>query len=426
MSRTGGFSFCRGSYSGSIVYSLASRLPGFVDGAVYRPYGNDARNGPTEPTAMTLVVRTANNPNNLAPELRRIVASINSAVPLTDIQTFHAVVAHVKDEPLVIYTPLFADDDTHKLIDMLMLPTLDVHFFDEHSREWLGYTSSLTCPPVAKDRMKEGRLLPFDLSLAKLAHTQLHQWFGTRTQIDDQDAISIDFRESHFADDLVILDARADNHLHQGGHSFSFSQLEREEPGAFQEQDIAHLLGRLFDPRDIYMNPLRVTDREEIADLLVLTESEMIVVQAKDSPNTERILRNTIARKKATARKALMKAINQVRGALRYMHSTSPFEMILGNIVVPVQIGRRQVRALIVVKELFNDEFGAYSPPILQLSKETGIPCIALDYPELQGYTGMSSREKFFEAFDLVYNHAQKSGELPRMRIWMAGDGGTE
>jgi hypothetical protein len=332
----------------------------------------------------------------------------------------------VKDEPLVIYTPLFADDDTHKLIDMLMLPTLDVHFFDEHSREWLGYTSSLTCPPVAKDRMKEGRLLPFDLSLAKLAHTQLHQWFGTRTQIDDQDAISIDFRESHFADDLVILDARADNHLHQGGHSFSFSQLEREEPGAFQEQDIAHLLGRLFDPRDIYMNPLRVTDREEIADLLVLTESEMIVVQAKDSPNTERTLRNTIARKKATARKALMKAINQVRGALRYMHSTSPFEMILGNIVVPVQIGRRQVRALIVVKELFNDEFGAYSPPILQLSKETGIPCIALDYPELQGYTGMSSREKFFEAFDLVYNHAQKSGELPRMRIWMAGDGGTE
>jgi putative ABC transport system permease protein len=75
-------------------YSLASRLPGFVDGAVYRPYGNDARNGPTEPTDMTLVVRTANNPNNLAPELRRIVASINPAVPLTDIQTFHAVVSH--------------------------------------------------------------------------------------------------------------------------------------------------------------------------------------------------------------------------------------------------------------------------------------------------------------------------------------------
>ena len=53
----------------------------------------------------------------------------------------------VEDEPLVIYTPLFADDDTRKLINMLVLPTLDVHFFDEYGREWLGYTSSLTCPP---------------------------------------------------------------------------------------------------------------------------------------------------------------------------------------------------------------------------------------------------------------------------------------
>jgi hypothetical protein len=45
-----------------------------------------------------------------------------------------------------------------------------------------------------------------------------------------------------------------------------------------------------------------------------------------------------------------------------------------------------------------------------------------LDYPELQAYTGMSSREKFFEAYDMVYNHGQKTGEFPRLRIWMAGD----
>jgi hypothetical protein len=38
----------------------------------------------------------------------------------------------------------------------------------------------------------------------------------------------------------------------------------------------------------------------------------------------------------------------------------------------------------------------------------------------------MSSREKFFEAFNLVYNHGQKVGELPRLRIWMVGDEDTE
>lgn len=328
----------------------------------------------------------------------------------------------VEDEPLVIYTPLFVDEDTSKLVDMLTQPTLDIHFFDEQGREWLGYTCSLTCPSIAKDRIERGCLLPFNLNLARLAQMQLRVWFGTRRQSDDQDAISVDFQESHFADDLVILDARPDNHLYQGGESFSFSQLERQEPGAFQERDIAHLLGRLFDLKDIYMNPRRMTDREEIADLLVLTDAEIIIVQAKDSPNTEQVLRNTIDRKKLTAQKALIKAIKQVRGALRYMQSASPFEMIVGNLVVPVKMKGRRVRALIVVKELFNDEFGAYSPPLLQLSRETGIPCIALDYAELQAYTAMSSREKFFEAFDLVYKHGQEAGQLPRLRIWMTAE----
>src|SRR5215469_2223840 len=80
-------------------FSLASRLPGFVDGAVYRPYGNDARNGPTEPTEMTLVVRSTNNPTSLAPELRRIAASINPTVPLTETQTFNAVVSRSLSSP---------------------------------------------------------------------------------------------------------------------------------------------------------------------------------------------------------------------------------------------------------------------------------------------------------------------------------------
>lgn len=151
----------------------------------------------------------------------------------------------VEDEPLVIFTPLFDEEETHKLINMLRLPTLDIHFFDEHSRELLGYTCELKCPANAKHRLASPSLCPFDLDLARSALAQLRRWFGVRTHDDDLTAISIGFRESHFADDLVILDARPDKHLFLGSPSFSFSQLEREEPGTFQEQDIARLLGRL-------------------------------------------------------------------------------------------------------------------------------------------------------------------------------------
>ena len=324
----------------------------------------------------------------------------------------------VEDEPLVIFTPLFDEAETHKLINMLRLPTLDIHFFDEHSRELLGYTCELKCSANAKDRLTNPSLCAFEINLARSALDQLRRWFGVRTHDDDLAAISIGFGESHFADDLVILDARPDNHRFPGSPTFSFSQLERKEPGTFQEQDIARLLGRLFEPADIYMNPLRVTDKEEITDILVITESEIIVLQAKDSPNTENVLRNTIARKKLTAQKALLKAISQVRGALRYMKSTSPLKMIVGGEAVEMDISKHKVRALIVIKELFDDEYSNYSPPIIKLSNDSQVPCIALDYPELQAYTGMSSQGKFLEAFDLVFSHGEKIGELPRLRIF--------
>ena len=84
-------------------YSLASRLPDFADGAIYRPYGNGAGDsggrGPTQPTEMTLVVRTANRPASLADELRRMVASINPEVPLTEMQTLSLVVSQSLTSP---------------------------------------------------------------------------------------------------------------------------------------------------------------------------------------------------------------------------------------------------------------------------------------------------------------------------------------
>jgi hypothetical protein len=130
-----------------------------------------------------------------------------------------------EDEPLVIFTPIFEDEESRKLLDILKRETLDIHFFDEHNRELLGYTCELSCPPNAKERLTSPSLCPFELDMAKSAHTQMKQWFGLRTPEDDLAAISVGFRESHFADDLVILDARAENHLYPGGPSFSHSQF---------------------------------------------------------------------------------------------------------------------------------------------------------------------------------------------------------
>jgi hypothetical protein len=324
-----------------------------------------------------------------------------------------------EDEPLVIWTALFDNELTRLLLKAMDCDTLDVHCFDEHNRELLGYVSKLECPSATKDRLNGSSYCTFGLELAKSAFSQMSIWFGKRTHDDDLSAIGVEFIQTLVPEDQLFLDARPDFHLYHGSPQFSFSQLKRQEPGTFQEQDIARLLKNLFSPEQIYLNPLRITDRDEIADILVITESEVIVLQAKDSPNIERILKNPLDRKKATTRKALRKAISQVSGAIGYLRSMSPLKMVVGGETCEIDIGNRTVRALIVVKELFNDEYSVYTAPILKLWRETQISCVALDYAELQMYvTHLSNAESFFQALDRVFSHAVKTEQFPRLRIW--------
>ncbi|MDE3136713.1 MAG: ABC transporter permease [Acidobacteriota bacterium] len=73
--------------------SLASKLPDYVDGAVYEPYGGNAQVGIPQSAEMTLVVRANGGEAALARELRGIVSSLNPDVPLTDVRRLGVVVS---------------------------------------------------------------------------------------------------------------------------------------------------------------------------------------------------------------------------------------------------------------------------------------------------------------------------------------------
>jgi hypothetical protein len=323
------------------------------------------------------------------------------------------------DEPLVLRTPLFEEIDVHNLRRMLLLDTLDVYLFDDNNRELLGYEADVHCASITQDRLVNARFLPFHLEAAQEADDQMVRWFGLRSTDDDSVAITVTFRKALIPDDIFLMDLIPQNHSYEGAPAFSHSQLIRDQPGGFQERDIVQLLHRIFLPEQIYLNPLRATDREEIADILVVTRLNVLFIQAKDSPNTENILRNSMERKKATTEKALAKAVNQVRGALRYARSMIPMKMIVGNKTVEVELNGLQTRALIVVKELFNDAYGSYTPPILSLSRETQVACVPLDYSELHMYTKhLHGEEAFFNALDRVFGHGVETGVFPRLRIW--------
>src|ERR1700692_2685521 len=62
---------------------------------------------------------------------------------------------------------------------------------------------------------------------------------------------------------------------------------ERENPGYYQERHIAVALHRTFSGERIAINPLRADNGKEFADVIAVLDKHLLIVQAKDSPNTE-------------------------------------------------------------------------------------------------------------------------------------------
>src|SRR5579885_2850752 len=74
-------------------YNLANRFPAGVDGAIYMPYPQAVNIRRQLPIAMTLLIRTNLKAPDLAPEIRKLVASLNPNVPVSDIRTMEGIIS---------------------------------------------------------------------------------------------------------------------------------------------------------------------------------------------------------------------------------------------------------------------------------------------------------------------------------------------
>jgi putative ABC transport system permease protein len=78
-------------------YSLAAKLPDYVDGAVYEPYGNavDAARGLSmaQPTEMTLLVHLVGAQVNVSEPLRKIVRGLNADAPVSHVRAYQTVIS---------------------------------------------------------------------------------------------------------------------------------------------------------------------------------------------------------------------------------------------------------------------------------------------------------------------------------------------
>ena len=357
----------------------------------------------------------------LSSRINRFIKLYLVSIDIEGQRTFGLVTAFFDDddEPLVVKTPLFRDSLIIDLLDLLSNEYIEIYFFDELSRERLVYRAKISVPEEAKKKMNEISLLAPSLPTIRKMIDQLDKSFGCRSSVDDEEAILIYLDESVYGEDIFIQDTRQNNHSYHGARGYSHTMLEREEPGSYQEEDIIQCLLLVFSPEQIYLSPNRVYDNEEMCDILVITDKTILIIQAKDSPNIERISKQKLGRKRKNVLSALKKAIKQVKGAIGYYRRDSgSLELLIDDERRLIATASLKIRSMIIVKELFDDQYIEYSTSILDIHHSKDVPCIPLDYPTFYQFCKNSpTEEDFFGTYDIVMSWAIERGQYPKPRF---------
>lgn len=324
------------------------------------------------------------------------------------------------DEPITLTTPLFNGDELLRdLVVLLSQEAFDLYFFDEHDRELMGVRARNVDAARFREEARSTSFPMLDINRAPATLDALRSWFGRRDATDDDRAFVIELGERLYPDDFVIIDARDEAYdFHGADTSAAITSLEREEPGPFQERDIAAMLRRAFPGEAVFLNPIREDTGKELTDVLAVTDEVVLLIQAKDSPNTEASLRRPIDRKRSVIRSHINKAAKQLRGAIGKVHSHD--EVILatpeGPLAIPV--GGRALRGLVVVREMFDDDYKACSAPVLAVAEECRVPCVLLDYSALHIMAlRLPSPRRLINGFDQLFDRALDIGEYPKPRF---------
>ena len=377
----------------------------------------------------------------LAAKLRRFVKFYIAPLPGLMSKPVPALITAFFDneaEPLICITPLCDDDLPRDLHELLGYDELEIYFFDEHNREWLGYRADLDDGGSIFAEGGNFSLPPpsIEAGMAILQHAQ--HWFSTRTSGDDERAITATFAEALYPEDIFILDARSVAAPFIGGEEVVRSSLVREDAGYFQEQDIAQGLRRVFPGDQIALNPIRRDDGKELADILVITDRRVVFIQAKDSPNTEVSLGRTTDRKLRTSRGQVEKAVEQSKGTAAFFRRNRPGQVTVGGTPLFIYLEDRELFAIVVFKEAFLNDGAAYVASWRDL-EASGVKAVVLDYPAFDAFThALISEDRLMAAFHgfrtLVLETGQYSNPIDYLfaitgedrKLWAAAAAGEE
>lgn len=198
------------------------------------------------------------------------------------------------------------------------------------------------------------------------------------------------------------------------------STLERQEPGQMQEFDIAVLMERVFKSDNIYLNPYRIDTNKELTDVLIVNDNFLIFIQAKDSPNTENILRRKTSRKRSTIQSHVEKAVAQLEGAIKYAQKEGGVAIRSSEGSERITLDDRQIIGILVVKELFDYDYRECSLPVFKIIAQLQVPIALLDFTDLNVITHYLDSPNSFVLNGIyqIVDEAIKLKQFPRP-VWI-------
>lgn len=319
------------------------------------------------------------------------------------------------ESPLALTTPLTSDDAFVEALANLS-DEFNVCFFDEHDRELLSYRCHAD---FSKLRKKVCDFSHIDKKYASQVSYEVTKSFSVRTTEDDKNLTPINFVKELFPSELLICDMSNEIHKYKGSSGFSIATLNREEPGTSQEQDIIFLLQRCYEAEKIIHGPVKVSDGEELVDVAIHGDIYNILLQAKDSPNTEKSINRVLHRKKKTTVSQLLKALSQLGGSISSVRRENPIKLKTKNgHLIPQNLGDKSVVGVIVVRELFDDSYAEYSKLALAAVIKHQIPIVFFDYPEFEIITRRRPSElSLLSLFEKLFMDALKNRAYRRVRF---------
>lgn len=309
------------------------------------------------------------------------------------------------NEPLLVKTPLFDDALGKDILELLTYDGFSVYFFDEHGREWMGYRTSVHDKGSLVVTGENFGLLGYHPKTVSSIHENLETWFGFRAPEDDAKAIRVVFREELYPPDLFILDIRHDEHDYHGSRGFSHSSLERKTPGYYQERDIAAGLKRAYRGDQLAVNPMRRDNGKEFVDVLAVSDAYLLLVQAKDSPNTEASISRTIDRKRRTSHSQIEKGVRQAKGAAAYVRRHPKLQLAIDKEHLDIDVAGKKVVSLVVVQEMFTDDGDSFIARYREM-EGSGDVFAMLDYAAFNSFCHELRSEE--QLLDFLADYAAK------------------